>query len=63
MRDDPSKQLNNKLISASSDFQIKHHKKKVRRMDCSEVASIDKKTKRQHGHSVHTNVDEKKEEK
>jgi hypothetical protein len=57
VRDLPSKKVTTKLISASSDFEIKHHKKKVRRLDCSEVASIEKMAKKQHGHSVHTHVD------
>ncbi len=57
-----SRKIASKLVSASSDLDIKHHKKKLKRIECSE-ASIEKITRKQQGQSVHTNADEKKEEK
>lgn len=37
---DTSKKAAAKLISASSNLDSKHYKKKVKRVDCSEVASV-----------------------
>jgi hypothetical protein len=59
----PSKKVTAKLISASSDLEVKHYKKKVRRLDCSEVASVEKISRKHQAQSVHTNADERKEEK
>lgn len=44
----------------SSDLEIKHHKKKVRRLDCSEISIGEKVTRKQQPQSVRTNVDERK---
>ena len=56
----PGKKITDKLISASSELDIKNHKKKFRRLDCSETSSVEKIERKKAVQSVHTNTDERK---